>query len=499
VVHRIDLHPPELDGSRVRFRWSVEPKSRLYRRCEFSLRFPRHVPIGSLPERVWWWVALACLHPHWLLLEPCEVRLPVTLGPGERKLWLRLMTSVRASLDAHRGDEPQRPHVEIREEGPRLPSWKLPSDRARCATAFSGGKDSLLQVGLLSELTHDPVLVAVTSVLPKLQDHEGPRRRKVFREIVRRRPVTWVEVESDYRSVCRNRFPRELGFGVSINELTDTLLYASALVVSGLALGSTHFFVASETEVQETVTRHGHIIQHPHGMYSTATLRTLGAALAPEGIHLGSLTVPLHSWQVQRLLWTRYTDLCDLQLSCWRARGREAACSTCSQCLRLAYGALAAGGLPSRMGVDLTRLLEAHGDRGPPAELPSGEEVLPGPAVGARLDVQTARLIATTPLQQVQADLGRGFLRPLRIGRQRRACAVAEQLKQRMVACAPPPLAGIRPAFSHQLDPLLRDRVEAIYRDHFEPEEPCTYAAAVTRSDDLARWLTDPVRGAGQS
>jgi hypothetical protein len=491
-VREIALHPPHLDGTRVRFRWTVEPGSDFYRRCEFSLRFPEHIPIGSLPERVWWWVALACLHSHWALLEPCRVRLPVRLLPGECELWLRLMAAERTTLDVHRGDAPATPRVEFAEEGPGLSPLVAPPEGGRCAAAFSGGKDSLLQTGLLAELTERPILVAITSPLPGSEDHVVPRRRQVFEEVPQRCPVAWVEVESDYRSSYWNEFPRERGYGVATNELTDTFLYASALLASGLALGATHFFVASETEVQESVERAGQIVQHPHCMYSTATQCALAAALAPRGIHLSSLTVPLHSWQVQRLLWTRYPDLRDLQFSCWRARGRQSACNSCGQCLRVAYGALAAGGRPSQMGVDLARLLDALGDWEPLPALRAGEAALPDRIVRTRLQGQAAALVATTPLESAWADLPRGALWCLR-PRLRRARSAAVRLQRRMAARARLPLPGFRPGFSPQLDPLLRDRVHAIYSESFQPEEPSAYAATVKRSEALAHWLTQPV------
>jgi len=92
-------------------------------------------------------------------------------------------------------------------------------------------------------------------------------------------------------------------------------------------------------------------------MYSAATQRALARLLATYGIHFGSLIWPLHTMQVQQLLWARYPDLCDLQYSCWQVGRDEATCSRCEQCLRIAVTALAGGDDPERMGIDLRKVL----------------------------------------------------------------------------------------------------------------------------------------------
>src|SRR5262249_25929701 len=220
-------------------------------------------------------------------------------------------------------------------------------------TSFSSGKDSLLQAALLCELTERPLLVTTTSPLPPLADHETERRRTVLATIQERRNVQLVEVHSDFRSIWDNGFAGH----PAVNELTDTFLYMSSLLVAGTALGNTRLFLASEAEVQANAVRDGRIVQHQHFMYSAATQRALGQLLAPYGIRFGSLTWPLYSIQVQQLLWARYSDLCDLQYSCWRVGPDEATCSQCEQCFRITMTALASGHNPERMGIDLRKVL----------------------------------------------------------------------------------------------------------------------------------------------
>src|SRR3979409_2737935 len=93
-----------------------------------------------------------------------------------------------------------------------------------------------------------------------------------MREIVARRSkVTLIEVESDLRSGWKNDFPPSVGYQVSVNELTDTFLYLSALLGAGWARGATHLFLASEAEGQENIDVGGNIVQHPHAMDSVTT------------------------------------------------------------------------------------------------------------------------------------------------------------------------------------------------------------------------------------
>jgi len=83
---------------------------------------------------------------------------------------------------------------------------------------------------------------------------------QVMRQIVARRPrITLIEVESDLRSGWRNDFPPSAGYQVSVNELTDTFLYLSALLGASWAHGVTHLFLASEAGCRRNVELDGTI------------------------------------------------------------------------------------------------------------------------------------------------------------------------------------------------------------------------------------------------
>jgi hypothetical protein len=474
------------------FRWDVDPQTALYRRSQFTLRFPAGVDVSQIPMGLWWTVALICLHSHWPLLRPCEVRLPIRLRPGEVEFWSRLLDAEVTMLEAHRRTSEWQRTVEILESGSPLEPVPWLSDTGRCATAFSGGKDSLLQTGLLAEMTSQPVLMTVTSPLLPWRDHLTTRRRYVLAEVARRRPVTHVEVETDYRSCWEHEFPRSQGYPLAVSEITDTFLYFGALLATGWALGAPHLFLASEAEVQENIELNGRIVQHPHLMYSAVTQRALQALLRPIGVRYCSLTSALHSAQVQTLLWRRYRDLSDLQYSCWEVRDDDAPCNRCTQCFRIASRILALGEAPARIGLDLVRLLNAQ--RGwTPKRLSPG--ALPSDRVRGDLHAQVVRDIQATPIHRVLRALAAGG--PARFLTPRAGAAFLRYLalRRRISGYSVGPAPGYRQGYVRLIDPLVRERAARIFAESFHEENGEAYAGMLSRADTLARWITEPIGG----
>jgi hypothetical protein len=489
-VNEVWLEAPRVVGARIELAWRVEPESALYRRTSCFLRFPSGIDPSRFPERLLWTIAMLSLHAHWSLLRPCRVHLPVHLGEGEREFWLRLLDATVATLEGNRGGSDVARTIELVEHGATIAETAPLPERGLCAAAFSGGKDSLLQAGLLSELVPELLLVTTSSPMPPLHDHVTARRRQVLREIVARRPnSSLVEVESDFRSTWRNDFPPTVGYAVAVNELTDTFLYLAALLAAAWSRGATHLFLASEAEVQENVDVSGQVVQHPHAMYSVVTQTAVSALLARLGIRYGSLQSPLRSEQVQQLLWKRYPDLSDLQYSCWRVGPNDATCSRCSQCLRIAFAALAIGESPERMGIDLVKLIGAmHRWEARRSDAPSA---LPGDHVASELHAQTVRAIVATPLRRIASRLRasgrlltpRGLLALERFRRMRR--------RLQRVAAGPAP--GYRPSYLAHVDPLVRDRIAAIYAAAFPPEASDRHEAMRLRGEALARWIAEPL------
>jgi hypothetical protein len=488
-MHRIDLMPPAVEGQSATFAWRVEPETALWRKTSFTLTFPASVDLAAVPRRLWWDILLICLHPHWLLLRPCEIHLPLRLAEAERQFWLRFLQNSADSLAAHGPAQLRAAPLGVTIVGGDLDVPRVPVDGSGFGTSFSSGKDSLLQAGLLCELTERPLLVTTSSPMPPLADHETARRRKVLAAIQARRDVRFVEVASDFRSLWDNGFAGSLGYAIAVNELTDTFLYMSSLLAAGAALGCTRLFLASEAEVQVNDLLDGRIVQHKHFMYSAATQRALARLIAPYGIRFGSLIWPLYSMQVQQLLWARYPDLCDLQYTCWRVGPDEATCSQCEQCFRVAMTALASGDDPERMGIDLLKVL---------AYAPSWEEGanrprdpgLPRLSELDRVHRGVKDAVARVSFAHLAAILARRRPRSLLSLATVRSLRQFRGLQRRTRRLPTPPPTGVREGFFDWLDPDLRDRLVAIYTQHFPREPRQEHAVIWERSRALTQHAT---------
>jgi hypothetical protein len=482
-MHKIHLLSPLVQGQTVTFQWHVEPASDLYRRTHFSINFPSCIDLSRVPKRLWWDIFILCLHPHWLLLRPCEIHLPLKLGASLRQFWLQLLQNDFDTLYAYGPANINDNFLGIAIVDGDL---DVPYDKVTgsgCGTAFSGGKDSLLQAALLLELTDRPLLVATTAPMPPLEDHITARRRQVFDTIQTRRNPHFVETRSDFRSSWHNSFAARLGYHVAVNELTDTFLYTASLLAVGAATGATRLFVASETELQESAMIGEKIVQHSHYMYSAATQRALARMLAPYGFELGSLTWPLHSMQVQQLLWARYPDLCDLQYSCWRVRDGEATCSQCEQCLRIAVTALERGDDPQRIGINLRKVV-SFASKWVPYATRFSTSSLPQDEAADLLGARVADSIRRTSLIHVGLTLARAASPP-RVRVTLKTAYDFHQLRRRFRNLPRPPRMGVREAFFDWLDADLRDSLIAIYTCYFPREPRRKHMGAYERSRAL--------------
>jgi perosamine synthetase len=490
VRHFVRLHEPEVATHDVTFGWTVTPASTLYQRTSFTMRFPDNVPLDAVPAGLWWRVALVCLHAHWALLRPCQVELPVRLAPGEREFWLRLIDLETATLAAYTTDgnvrEPRA--VTLVEHGPALPPLALDTDPARAATAFSGGKDSLVQAGLLAELTDAPLLVATSSPVWWARDHVGAHREHALQAAADRLGVPLVEVSSDFRSCWDNDFPKRAGGSITVNELTDTFLYLAATIAVAAARGVGRVFLASEAEVQENAQRDGVVVQHPHFAYAATTLASLDALLAPAGLRISSLTHPLHSHQVQALLWDRYPALADLQFSCWMAADGDQSCSACGECRTIGLRAIAAGRTPRANGIDPTVLLTSLQDWSPEA----AGDGSPHARVREALHRDTVRALAVTPVESVRITLADEPEFDDLLTRY-------DALRDRVAGGEPPPAPGYHPSYLPFVEPGIRDGLAAIVAGTFPAADPDDLEGVAARARAVSDEVAAALAGAAEA
>jgi hypothetical protein len=470
-VHKIYLCAPLVQERSVSFKWRIDPPTALYRQTHFTMDFPETIDISRVPERLWWDILLICLHAHWLLLRPCQIHLPIALPMNEKLFWFALLRNGLETLDANGPNQARNDALNIEIIDGDVEIRRSAVSGSGYGTAFSSGKDSLLQAAMLLELSERPLLVATTSPLPSLSDHQSNRRKYVFLQIQKRRDPLFAEVKTDYRSMYNNGYPAHLGYSPSVNELTDTFIYTSSLLAVGAALRRDRLFLASEAEVQESTVLDGRIVQHSHFMYSAATQRSLAALVSKYGIQFGSLIWPLYSMHVQHLLWARYPDLSDLQYSCWRVGEDQATCSECEQCLRIAMTALAGGHNPERMGIDLRKVLAYAPHWKPWGDGTSKEPSMPQDIAARRSDYRVLEAIRRSSTARLARFLAVG--QPTGVLHAENSQVVASFRRLRNWAHhypSPPPL-GAREGFFQWLDPDLRQRLIAIYTQHF-PKEP---------------------------
>ena len=487
-MHVIRLEPPVIDARTATFQWTVTPATELYAHTTFTLRFPDSVNARDVSPAIWWRVALICLHPHWAFLRPCQVVLPVRLPPGEREFWLRVCDAQVVALEAQIDGSDTARTIDLVESGAMADPLEPGPDEGIAVACFSGGRDSLTQAGLLHELGERHLLVAVSSPREGSVEHETPRRRHVMSEIVRRRGVELVEVESDFRGSWRNDFAGATRYRLSVNEVTDTQLFFAAALAVAAARGARSVWLASEAEVQESTRIGGAIVQHRHFMYSAVTQRSLQALLAPAAIRYAGLTYPLLQFQVQRVLATRYADLRDLQYSCWELTAEQSACSRCHECGRIAFNLLADGVDPSEIGIDLATLLQA-----PAVWTPRDSDPQPG-AIGRRFvryfDGHARRCLKALPVDRIIAALPPGADADVAVVAALRGY---ERIRATALEAPQEPEPGYRAGYLTLVDERLRPGLGAILDEHFEREPSENYAGLLDRTLTLSDWIAAPL------
>lgn len=477
----------------VRFSWSVDPPTSLYRASGFSIDFPRDIELSRVSPWVVWTAGLLCLHSRWLLLQPCEVRLPVTLPAGEREFWERLLTMELATLESTRAAWGARLRVALHDSGPPFEAGPEPAEQStRWAAAFSSGKDSLVQAAMLRELTDRPVLVYVDSDLPGLHDNLTPRRRQALDLVERDRRFELVRVRSDYRSTWDNYFAIGLGYDLGVSEMSDTFLYLAATLIVAASRGMSHVALAAQTEICEAVEIEGSAILMDQFMYSSGVMRALDALLVRHGTRYSSLICPLFDTQVTELLWTRYRDLRHAHHSCWECDEEGRPCNSCPKCTLICLSLLAVGESPSRIGGDPMAVLESLAEWRvrEPSDFPA--PLTPRSIARLSFDAQrNRRLQETAPwrvlLTLFQTEGTRALSR-----RAFRAVRIFQRLREGQSA-ARTGGAAYRAGFLALVDPAIRTQLESVIAARFPAEPAQEHGDLVELIERTAGWVAAPL------
>jgi len=480
-MNRFELHRPAITDSGVTCSWT-DGNSGLYRRQNFQFEIAN---ASRIPERLWLLLAMMCLHSHWILLRPCRIELPHQLLPGERDLWIRLLQIEFQTLEGHRDQPDHDLDIELVEGKLILPAPVAIEDSNRCSTAFSGGRDSLAQAGLLLECSTRPLLVATTSPMPPLHDQSTTRRQEVFSALSSRADLLFREIHSDFRSSWDNAFAARKGYPVSVNAMTDTFLYTAAAVAASWLEGYPNVLLASESEVSDNATKDGHVVLFHHFMYSIPVQYGLSLLLKPWGIKHGSLICPLRGPQVQSMLCRRFPELARLQYSCWKVSEKESACSSCSKCLLTGFGILASDGNPAIVGLNVAKLMRYAALYKPRLVDPRDIGPLARNRVTYEHGMNIMRSIRDTRLSTFLRHCP-GLLWHPSGWRTMVAYIRASRRSRRMNI---PPPSGWRHAYGIFIPEVLREQILAIYQSMFTAADPASYETDFAGNRILVEYL----------
>ncbi len=492
----IRLKEPRVEGQTVHFAWESDGDRGFYLRPGFQIDFPDAVPLAEVPDAIWLRVMLICLHNHWALLRPCRIELPRALGEEEHEFWQRMIDAAVSTLENDRdadGEESfarrTRRQVELLSAGP--PAHDLPpaaiSDRSKIVCAFSGGRDSLVQLASMRELGRTPLLVNVTSARAGSQEFATDRYERVLRESAERTGAEMLRVGSDLRSCFDNSHPTAARCRLAVSEVTDTLLYFACAWVAAWVRGAPQILLASEAEAQENLNREGTVVQIEHFAYSGVTQRVLSALIEPTRIRYDSATSALEHFQIQRLLDLRFTDLRDLQYSCYSQKPGQQVCSACYSCFKASLHKISDGCAPSEIGLDVDAVLVANRDWTPTGEGDGENRSSVGRLYGDRMNGHLVRVLRSID----ESDVDR--LTPRRRLSRDASRALAQLKETAARADDPPPEPGYRQGFLELLDRPLAEGLDGIYSEHFEPAPPASYSDMLENAELLSEWIAAPL------
>jgi hypothetical protein len=326
--------------------------------------------------------------------------------------------------------------------------------------------------------------------------HVSRFREKTMEQMRQRFGLEVLEEHSDLRGNWNNVVPRQWGFDISMNEISDTLLYTAALAVCGYVRGATGLYLASEAEVSQNHVEDGVYLQLKHFMYSALTQAGISSVLNPFGLRYGSITSALHSDQVQALVTQRYPHMSDLQCSCWQSDEFSKACSVCAECKRLAWVALATGGSPANLGVNVIKMIQAWVNFKVKQKKKKSTPYQPSLQVHESFKRQIAHAILSISPETVESYIRKNHPEALSDGS-------AEQTLQDFLTIQgelrdhfpeTPPESGYRTGFLSLLDESIADRLLSIFDDQFRAEQPSLYAEQLENLTAAINWVAGPVR-----
>lgn len=485
MTRLIEFLPLELTNHRVEVKWIVTPETPIYRQTGYYLDFGEALDPRTVPLKVWWTTVLLSLHSHWNLLRPCRVVLPIRLESEEIEFWSRLLDVERVTIEKYGQSADFARSIEIVAEGDCLAEVEPTPESGRFATAYSGGKDSLVQAALLCEFTERPLLVNTYSPMEPLLDHDWPFRHRAMAEMRARRNVELVEVKSDLRSIWPHYdITHSLGYKIGMAQLTDPYLFGANAIAVAYSRGVRHVTLAAEYENNVLDLYHDRMALQDFNFNSALPiLGAIDGRLQRWGMRYYSLIAPFSGFQGLELIRKRYADLGDIQISCfWITDDTQQYCCRCYKCLRIGTTLLALGEDPASLGIKLDILLETFKDYDAVANRVVSYSV---PYACSRINLSKVRRFL--PNQTIWQRLGWSESESFK------------QLKQLIAINAPqatPGLAQTHPDYFAFIPPPLRGQMEKLSRRYWPEIDPTDKSAELSLTRETIDWITETQRDA---
>jgi hypothetical protein len=309
----------------------------------------------------------------------------------------------------------------------------------------------------------------------------------VLEEMRKRTGLERIEVRSDFRTCVVNDHPLVAKYGLAATELTDTLLYFANNWAVASARGANAVFLASEAEAQESIRRDGMVVQIEHLSFTSATQQALNALTAQTGISYGGLTSALQHFQIQRVLDRQYPELSDLQYSCFKQEEGDDVCNNCFSCLKTALHKMTDDSPPSEVGIDVDLTLVNHSDWSPAYGGDGEHRSAVGRLYGDRMNAHVVRVLRELDVERVSRFTESGELSP-------GAKDAFERMRATAIASPdPPPEPGYRAEYLEFLDEPMRDGLNGLFSEYFDPEPLGEYGHMLDNTRLLAGWIAAPL------
>jgi hypothetical protein len=340
---KIWVERPQIDGDRVLFRWRQSEPNPYQLANEFFFRY-EGIELSHFSNQLFYEIFLAQqLRVFVGYAKPIEVIFPEPVSSRSIDFW-------QAFHDAN--DIILGPAADIERYQPRTapdPAIRAPK---KAAIFYGGGKDSVLALGMLTEIFGNDQVLLIQYIAPMTPTagafamHESRQETMMLEPARAARGVTTQRIYTDFvanftqvglplrpnrQLYTAGALPAMIAWGVEYSTVGDT---RHDFPILARPNGKRHYvFPRSRPEM--------------HAALSTHYRRVLGFDHTVTNINF-----PFTTSQDAALIYKRYSELMSIAVMCTRGNAKQLYCYRCSKCLNWALYGLAAGYVEPRMDYD---------------------------------------------------------------------------------------------------------------------------------------------------